>query len=284
MNHDFGESLRRLLEYRGTGLEELAASSGVAESVLRDLLDGDAPGESHLEGLASALGFHAADLFTMADVALPERLTPLDRVPGNTVCGIVDITRALPRGQRLRVYRFVAELPQQERSRDAGRAASRRIYVYDQHGVGPGAMVMNMLCSNRNLQTPGNVAKMVARLTRGEIFLSMVDYHIAGSRGRLRPRFIVGFAKVLGIAPGDLAAISGVELPDAVITDDPLASEMAGLIWSLRRLSAAQAEHVRDEARSMLAVVPEEAPECEWNRVYHQRGVWWGAPRTEGED
>jgi hypothetical protein len=36
---------------------------------------------------------------------------------------------------------------------------------------------------------------------------------------------------------------------------------------------------VRDEARSMLAAVPDDAPDEAWNRVHHHHGRWWGAPR-----
>jgi hypothetical protein len=58
---------------------------------------------------------------------------------------------------------------------------------------------------------------------------------------------------------------------------------MAELIWNLRRLSAAQAKHVLHEAKARLVVAPDHATGGQWNRVYKQHEVWWGAPRTDKE-
>jgi len=121
-------------------------------------------------------------------------------------------------------------------------------------------------------------------LTRGRMCLSGSTYmHIGYGRTSLRLYWVVGFVTALGVPPGDLAAITGIELPDEPLRDDPVASETAELLWNLRHLSGAQARHVLDVAKAMLVAVPDDASDREWNRVYYRRGVWWGAPRTDGE-
>jgi hypothetical protein len=48
----------------------------------------------------------------------------------------------------------------------------------------------------------------------------------------------------------------------------------AGLLSNCRRLTAAQAERVCNEAKSMLVAVPDDATGEDWNRLYHQHGSW----------
>lgn len=48
-----------------------------------------------------------------------------------------------------------------------------------------------------------------------------------------------------------LAALTGVVLRDAPLPPAPEAVDAAALLWEARRLSAAQARHVADVARSM---------------------------------
>ncbi|MFI8233652.1 hypothetical protein ACIGDI_32980 [Streptomyces sp. NPDC085900] len=69
------------------------------------------------------------------------------------------------------------------------------------------------------------------------------------------------------------------ELVEPPWPDDPLPAEMAGLLWSCRRLTPVQVGLVRDEAESMLVPVPDDASAEEWNRVRHHHGRWWGASR-----
>jgi hypothetical protein len=277
----FGVLLTRLLKHWGTSIAWLSTSSGVAESEVRSLIDGAVPDESQLHALAPALGLHAADLFVIADVPLPEALTPLDRAAGDVISNLVHIMMALPSDQRLRIHRLVGQLPQQSRPRNE---PTRALRTYDQREAGFGAMLVSMLCGNRNLHAPGNAAKTVAMLTRGRMYLSAATYPMIGyGRARLHSDWVVGFATTLSIPAGDLAALTGIESPDEPLRDDPLASEMAELIWDFRRLSAAQAKHVLDEARAMLVVVPDDGSDREWNRIFHQHDNWWGAPRTAGE-
>ena len=273
--------LTRLLRHRGTNTTWLSASSGVPESEIRSVIDGTPLSQPQLHALAPALGFHAADLFVIADVPVPEELAPLDRAAGNAITSLVRTTMALSPGHRLRTHRLVGELPQESRQPSE---PVKPYMTFNQREEGFGAMLVSMLCSNRNLDSPTNAAKAVLMLTRGRMYLSAATYLVIGhGRTAVRSDWLAGFASALGIPAGDLAAITGIDLPGEPLRDDPLAFEMAGLIWNLRRLSAAQAKHVLDEANAMLVVVPDDAPQREWNRVYHQYDVWWGAPRTDEE-
>ncbi|MBC9731082.1 hypothetical protein [Streptomyces sp. TRM68367] len=152
--------------------------------------------------------------------------------------------------------------------------------LYDQQEAGFGAMLASLLCGNRNLRSPAAGAKILALLTEGRVYLAASTVSGIG-RGRvpLTPDLMTGFATALGIPAGDLAALTGVELHEPQRPVDPLAAEMAGLVWNCRRLTTAQAGRVRDEAESMLVVVPDDAVAEDWNRVSHHHGNWWGAPR-----
>jgi hypothetical protein len=277
----FGVLLDRLLTRRGTDLARLAASSGIAEAGLHTLIDGTAPSDAQLRTLAPALGFHAADLFVIANVPVPEDLTPLDPTAGRIAAHLMDTMWALPPDQRRRVHRLVAELPQEPRPDVEPGAARAR--TFDQCRNGLAAMPVTMLWANRNLGP--RIAHVVTRLTRGRMYLSIATYPgMANHRAPLRPEWVAGFATALGIPVGDLAALIGVPLPDEPLRDDPLAAELAGLLWNVRRLTASQTTLVRAEVDAMLVPVPEGAPDHEWNRVFHAGdGTWWGAPRTPGE-
>ncbi|MFJ8982529.1 hypothetical protein [Streptomyces sp. NPDC102282] len=60
-------------------------------------------------------------------------------------------------------------------------------------------------------------------------------------------------ARLLGMDPGELAALSGVVLPGAPPSPAPEVEveDAAAPLWEARRLSAAQACHVSGLARSM---------------------------------
>ncbi|MFH9967863.1 hypothetical protein ACH4PR_42030 [Streptomyces mirabilis] len=267
--------LTRLLNNRRADVAWLSSASGIPETELRSVASGTPPLASQLDDLAPALGFHAADLYVIADVPVPEAFTPRDPAAGSAITDLVRITMALPSDQRAHVHRLVDQLPLELEERP-----SAPPFTYDQQKVGFGAMLVNLLCGNRNLHSLTAVAKTVALLTDGRVYLAASTISGIG-RGRvpLTPDRVAGFATALGIQAGDLAAITGVELREPSRPDDPLAAEMAGLLWNCRRLTRAQVGHVRDEAESMLVAVPDDAPDEDWNRVHHHHGRWWGTPR-----
>lgn len=255
----------------------MSASSTVAESEICSVLDGGPADEPLLHALASALGFHAADLFVIADVSVPEDLAPLDREAGAEIDRLLHTMLALPVEQRLKIHRLIEQLPQVARPAVDHAKPPRS---FDLETAGFGAMLLSLLCSNRNLHSPAAAATTVASLTHGHMYLSASTYMgIAHGHVRLRPEWVLHIATVLGIPAGDLAAITGIDIGDARVSDSSLAAEMAEMIWNLRRLSAPQARKVREQAESMLVIVPEDGPENRWTRLYHVRGIWWGTPK-----
>jgi hypothetical protein len=71
-------------------------------------------------------------------------------------------------------------------------------------------------------------------------------------RGRkeMTPGLLVGFAAVMGMDAGDLAAMGGIELPPEQPPVHPCATEMAELIWETQRLTYEQVRHLVDQVKS----------------------------------
>ncbi|MFI2372302.1 hypothetical protein [Streptomyces sp. NPDC018833] len=270
---NFGELLTRLLNQRRSDVAWLSSASGIPEAELRAVVLGTPPSSRQLDALASALGFHAEDLHVIAGVPVPEARTPRDPAAASGTVSLVKITMALPPDQRARIHRLVDELPRELR---VGPSAP----AYDRQRGGFGATLVNLLCGNRLQNSVPSAAKALALLTRGRVHLAASTINgIGQGRVPLTPELVTGFAVTLGMPPSDLAAVTGVDLSEPSWPADPLAEEMAGLLWNCRRLTADQAQHAYDAANSMLVAVPEDAPEEDWNRVHHQHGTWWGAPR-----
>ncbi|WP_327429363.1 hypothetical protein [Streptomyces sp. NBC_01236] len=59
------------------------------------------------------------------------------------------------------------------------------------------------------------------------------------------------FSAMLDVPVGDLATLTGVELPGSSSIPKPAVAGMAKLIWDVRRLAASQLEQVIDMAESM---------------------------------
>ena len=271
----FGVLLTRLMDHRRLDVSGLSTVSGIPEVDLGSLASGVPPLDWQIDALAPALGIRAADLYVIADVQLPLALAPLDPAAGSIAVSVVQITMALPSGQRARVRGLVEQAPQ-----DAKGSPPDLPQAYDQREAGFGAMLANLLCGNRNLRSLTAAARALALLTGGRLYLAAATISGIG-RGRvpLTPDRVSGFAVTLGIPVSDLAAIVGVDLLEPPCPEDPLTAEMASLLWDCRRLTATQVGHIRDEAAAMLVPVPDNAPSEAWNRVYHHHGTWWGAQK-----
>ncbi|MET9244817.1 hypothetical protein [Nonomuraea sp. NPDC003709] len=270
----FGVLLTRLLDYRRTDTAWLASVSGIPESELRSVTDGAPPSPSQLDDLAAALGFHTADLFVIAGLPVPEALMPCEPTAGSTRSSLAKVATALPEDQRAHLSETIEHLPQLPYVRPADRPRT-----YYQGDGGFGEMLVTMLCINRNLHSPIAAVKTLALLTQGRVYLSASTIHsIAAGSAPLKPIWLAGFATTLGIPAADLAAITGIDLSEVALPHDPLAAEMAKLLWNCRRLTASQIESVCTEAEAMLIAVPDDASSGDWNLVYQQGGTWWGAP------
>jgi hypothetical protein len=242
----FGVILARLMNHRELDAASLSAVSGFPEAGLHRLLAGEPPLPSHLLGFSAAFGLHVADLYVIADVPVPEALAPQDPKAESGAVRLIEITMALPSDQRARVGRLVEEAPQESRQ------PSDPVRSYDQQEAGSGALLVN-LCGNRNLHSLPATAKTLALLTDGRVYLASATINAIGSgRAPLTSQLIAGFAAILGIPAGVLAAIAGLESVESPLPQGSLAAELAGLLWNCRRLTVAQVKSVCDEAKLML--------------------------------
>ncbi|QNP61503.1 hypothetical protein [Streptomyces genisteinicus] len=244
----FGELVAWLLDHRGLGVRELADRTGSAPDEVRALLAGEPPGEALLRRMAPALGFHALDLFVLAGPAVPEDLAPVDSAAGRWAPYLVMDAVHLPSAERRELLQFVRSLPQEERTSvfAVKRPASH---------AGPGGRVVRML-QYRNLCWTG-MAQLLAVVT--PTYLSASTFGAIGAgRGALTPRLVTDAAAVLGVDARELAGMTGVRLREVPPPPAPEAVDAAALLWEARRLTAAQAKHVSELARSMRGDSAEE--------------------------
>ncbi|MCX4704190.1 hypothetical protein [Streptomyces sp. NBC_01373] len=238
----FGTMLAWLLDHRELGAQELADRAGLNADEVRAVLAGDSPGEELLRRLGPALGFHAVDLFILARLAVPDDMAPLDATAAMWVRNTVTDAVRLPAAGRRELLQLVRSLPQEER---CSSFAPKPLMPL---AGGPGAWVIRML-QYRNLNWTG-MAVTLAFVT--PTYLSAATYGVIGSgRKELTPRLVTDFAALLGIDARDLAALTGVMLTEVPPPPAPEAVDAAALLWEARRLSAAQARHTFDLARSM---------------------------------
>ncbi|WP_254705606.1 hypothetical protein [Streptomyces vilmorinianum] len=238
----FGAMLAWLLDHRGLIAQELADRAGATAEEVRAVLAGKSPSEVLLRRLAPALGFHAVDLFILAGWAVPDDLAPLDAAAAKWAASMVTDTVRLPEAGRCELLRLIRSLPQEERRSSF---APKPLVPLAR---GPGAWVIRML-QYRNLNWMG-MARALAFVT--PTYLSASTYGLIGSgRKELTPRLVTDFAALLGITAGELAALTGVFLREVPPTPSPEAMDAAVLLWEARRLSADQARHVSELARSL---------------------------------
>jgi hypothetical protein len=239
---DFGVLLKRLSDRRQLDIGSLPRLADVTEREVQALFDGGEPSAAVLRRLAPVVGLHTADLFVIADVAVPDDLTPTDERAGRLVPDLVRHAVRLSPEKRNSLRRLVASLPQEERAQPAP-----RLPPYEDYPAGPGAMLMRML-RNRNLGWVGT-AKTFLPITRR--YWSAATYGCVG-RGstELTTELLIDFAAVLGIPAADLAALTGVVLSGVPSVPEP-AVGTAELIWDVRRLTADQLLRVGAIAESM---------------------------------
>lgn len=238
----FGAMLARLLDHRELGVREPADRAGSTVDEVRAVLAGETPGEGLLRRLAAALGFRAVDLCILAGLAVPDDMTPLDAAAGRWVPHVVMDGVHVPAAGRRELLQLIRALPQEERRSHF--APQRLAPLAD----GPGDRVIRMF-RYRNLDWTG-MAKTLAVVT--PTYLSAATYGVIGAgRKELTPRLVTDFAALLGIDATELAALTGVFLDEVPPPPAAEAVDAAALLWEVRRLSAAQARHVSELARSM---------------------------------
>ncbi|WP_329235981.1 hypothetical protein OG488_33280 [Streptomyces sp. NBC_01460] len=238
----FGALLARLLHHRELDAEVPAERAGSAADEIRAVLAGQAPEEELLRRLAPAVGLHALDLFILAGGAVPDDVAPVDAAAEQWVGHMVIDGVHLPAAGRRELLRLIRSLPKAEPSSPF---APR---LLAQPADGPGAWIIRML-QYRNLSRTG-MAHLLAVVT--PTCPSAATYGAVGAgRKSLTPRLVTDFAGLLGMDPGELAALTAVVLPGVPRPPAPEVQDAAALLWEARRLSAAQACHVSGLARSM---------------------------------
>ncbi|MFD0692277.1 hypothetical protein [Actinomadura fibrosa] len=250
----FGVLLARLLDHRRMAIGSLAQTAGVSEFELRSVLSGRQPGPAMLKALAPALNLHAADLFAVAGLAVPDELAPVDASASRYVEDLVTDAICLPQDQRSQLHRLIRSLPQEPRKSPF--KASR---VFDPHEAGFGAMVGNMLYANRNLG-PAGAAKVLACTSNGRMYVAASTIlRIASGKSELTSDRLANMATLLDFPVSDLAAITGIVVPDESVREDPAAADVAALIWEARRLTTEQMRVVCDQADAMRLQIPDDA-------------------------
>ncbi|MFJ4776317.1 helix-turn-helix domain-containing protein [Streptomyces sp. NPDC088762] len=238
----FGAMLARLLDHRKLTVQELADRAGLGTVEVRAVLAGKTPSEGLLRCLATALGFHAVDLFILAGLEVPNEMAPLHTAASRWVPYVVMDAVHLPAAGRRELLKLIRALPQEARH---SRFVPKRLAPLT---GGPGGAVVRMF-QYRNLDWMG-IAKTLAVVT--PTYLSAATYGVIGAgRKELTPHLVTDFAALLGIDADELAALTGIVLSDVPRPPSSEAVDAAALLWEVRRLSATQAQHISELARTM---------------------------------
>ncbi|MDX2941658.1 MULTISPECIES: helix-turn-helix domain-containing protein [Streptomyces] len=248
--HDFGARLRRLLDHRRLRPAALARHVDVPERELTVVLHGgEAPAPPLLRRLAPALGLHTADVFAIAGTDTPDDLTPVDTTAGRAIPRVLQDAAALPPQQYDTLRRYVASLPQAERTRPVPETPPGRRYP-----PGPGALLMSML-HNRNLNWPA-IAITFGTVTY-RYWAASTFGQVGHGRKPLTPDLLADYAVLLDVPADDLSALTAIPLPTPG-TPKPDTPAVADLIWELRRLTVSQLHQVTDTAKALRTHPPDD--------------------------
>ncbi|MFD8073264.1 hypothetical protein ACFV3E_11490 [Streptomyces sp. NPDC059718] len=187
------------------------------------------PTPSTLRRLAPTLGLHTPDLFVIAGVEVPGDLAPVDPKAGRHVPDLVRHAVALPFRQRTVLRRYVASLPPQERA-----APFPAPPPHERYPDGPGAVLMG-LARNRNLGWLATAKTFF--LVTGRCWSAATYGGVGRGTVPLTAGLLADFCAVLDVPSDDLAALTGVALPDVSPAATSSTAGVAELIWDVRRLT-----------------------------------------------
>jgi hypothetical protein len=231
-----GSALARLVSRRLGA----AVTAGALRPELDAVLAGGAANPSLVRQLAPMLGWHAADLFVIAGLDLPEDLVPATGTkPWDVGDILVAAARLTPRAlSRLRT--FVESLPTHP---PAWPPVPPRI----SYPLGPGEMLLRLL-RNRNIGPYS--PRPLHYIGDGPIVSYATMAMLGPGRTELTSQYVTAFAATLGVSDADLAAITGV--PAAAEAQLHRShGELAQLAWDARRLTDGQLSQVLDLAKSL---------------------------------
>ncbi len=245
----FGVLLDRLVARRGLGIRALAEEAAVPEAELRPVFDGAAPSPALLHRLAPVLALRVPDLFVIAGLEPPPECAPLDALAGGRVPWIAMRSRELSPERRSELLAFARALPQETRTRPETTQGRRTPPEYERYAPGFGAMLVRML-AHRNLTWAGAAKALYA--VSGPYLSAATVGQVGRGRKELTPELLVAFGNALGVAAADLAALTGIDLPDGPPPHDPAVADAAELIWEARRLRCDQVAEVRARLEALL--------------------------------
>lgn len=239
----FGGLLARLSDHRSLDVGTLSQRAGVSELELLRLFEGAVPSPPQLRRLAPALRMHTADLFVMAQAAVPDDLAPVDVGARGEIPGLVKQAILLPPDGRAELRKLIRSMPE-----EGCALPSRAVPPHEPGPASPGALMVRMVFS-RNVGWAG-MAKVFLVLT-GRYWSPSTYAMVAAGRKALTPDLVADFGTVLGIPAEDLSALAGIGPLGAAPGQEPTAADVAALLWDLRTLSADQVRRVVGLARSM---------------------------------
>jgi hypothetical protein len=215
--------------------------------------------------LAPTLGLHAADLFVIAGLDLPGELAAaIGTVSWNVGRLMRDASRLVPelRERLHEVVRSLPVVPPTERPRPAS-----------SYPPGPATTLLRLL-ENRNIHTAN--AALLLLVGDGPYVSDPTVTAVCRGASALSPHYVTGFANLLGIPAGDLAAVTGVGPPvDTGHRPHPQRAELAALAWDARRLTSDQVRQARNFAQELRKADPRSW--CTMCLSYH------GSMRVPGE-
>ncbi|GAB3831829.1 hypothetical protein GCM10027610_022820 [Dactylosporangium cerinum] len=197
------------------------------------------PSPALVRKLAPALDIHAADLFVIAGLPVPDDLASAWPTAPWDVGSILRHAISMNAGQCRQLETLVRSLPEQPRSGPA---------PTDDYLDTPGALLLRLL-RNRNIR-PGN-ADILAAVGDGPYVPSFTVAELGHGRVVITPQYVTAFAHMLGYQPSDVVALTGVGpvVEDARV--HPASKEIAALAWQARRLSNEQLSEVMAAAGSI---------------------------------
>lgn len=235
----FGVLLGRLLSCRQTDVASLAVAAGVSAGDLDAVMADQQASPVLLRRLAPALGLHAADLFAIAGLELPDDLAPARTTPWNVGELTLRALELAPEPQ--------AQLHDFVRSQPARPPAPR------QYPPGPGNLLRRLM-DNRNVRLHN--AQLLYYLGGGPYVSNSTIYLVIHDRSKLTPQYVTAFAHLLGITTLDLATLTDVGPPVENAWLHPHRVELAQLAWDARRLDNDQLSQAMSLAHDLSTADP----------------------------
>jgi hypothetical protein len=218
---------------------ELAGEADVQRSELDAVIEGAEPTPEVVRRLGPALGIHAADMFVIAGLAVPDDLASAWPTSPWHVGSIIQEAVRMSTDHRNRIGELIQSLPLEPRAEPA---------PADDYPEGPGSLLFR-LARNRNIR-PYN-ARVLYRVGGGPYVSDSTVAMLGPGKTVMTPQYVTAFAYLLGYPPEDMVALAGVGPAVTEASAHPDSADIASLAWIARRLSNDQLGHVLSVAREL---------------------------------